>query len=176
MCFLNKKGLIVTCVLTLFFSCGGNKLPIAEESYTPDVADVANFAPKKAYVVIRSEGGAESAQRVKNILTADFLENNVSTKYSLYRAKQAWNQNEIFNTAYRDQYDYIVLIDQIAKFTIDNRTQVGGKYQIRSYHIKSPNPNWLDLGQSTCNFSVVPSVQKFSREVIRGIVGNQAVF
>ena len=157
-------------MLTLFLSCGGNKLPVAEESYT------SNFAPKKAYVVIRSEGGPQNVQRVRDILAADFSENNVSTQYSLYRAKQAWNQNEIFNTAYKGQYDFIVLIDQVAKFTIDNKTQVGGKYQIRSYHVKSPNPEWLDLGQSTCNISVVPSVQKFSREVIRSIVGNQAAF
>ncbi len=170
MYFLSKRGLTFTCILTLFFSCGGNKIPVAEEIYT------SNFAPKKAYVVIRSEGEPENVQRARNILAADFSENNVSTKYSLYRAKQAWNQNEIFNTAYKGQYDYIVLIDQVAKFTIDNRTQVGGKYQIRSYHIKSPNPDWLDLGQSTCNLSVVPSVQKFSREVIRSIVGNQAAF
>jgi len=109
-------------------------------------------------------------------LSSDFLENNVSTSFSLYRARQAWNQNEIFSNAYAGKYDYIVLIDQVAKFTIDARTQVGGKYQIRSYHIKSSNPNWLDLGRATCNLSVRPSVQKFSRQVIRSIVGNQAGF
>lgn len=138
--------------------------------------DTSKFAPRKAYVVIRSEGGPDNVQRVRNILAADFSENNVQTQYSLYRAKQAWNQDEIFNTAYEGLYDYIILIDQVAKFTIDNKTQVGAKYQIRSYHIKSPKPDWLDLGQSTCNLSVVPSVQKFSREVIRSIVGNQATF
>ncbi|MBT8303053.1 MAG: hypothetical protein KJP09_01170, partial [Bacteroidia bacterium] len=151
-------------------SCGGAKLPTVENGAT------SNFPSRKAYVVIRSEGGPSNVQRVRNILSADFQENNVMTNFALYRAKQSWNQTEIYNSAYDGQYDYIILIDQIAKFTIDNQTQVGGKYQIRSYHVKSPNPNWLDLGQSTCNLSVEPSVQKFSREVIRSIVGNSAVF
>ncbi len=170
MYFLRVRALILTYIVISCFSCGGTKLPVAEENY------LHNLPVRKAYVVIRSEGGTTNVQRVKDILSSDFLENNVSTNFSLYRAKQAWNQNDIFNSAYKGQYDYIVLIDQVAKFTIDNRTQVGGKYQIRSYHIKSPNPNWLDLGQATCNLSVVPSVQKFSREIIRSIVGNKAAF
>jgi len=170
MYYLRIKGLIITCFLTLCFSCGGSKSPASDNGNT------SNSPLRKAYVVIRSEGGPEKVQRVRNMLATDFSENNVSTEYSLYRAKQEWNQNEIFNIANKGQYDYIILIDQVAKFTIDNQTQIGGKYQIRSYHVQSPNPNWLDLGQSTCNLSVLPSVQKFSREVIRSIVGNQAVF
>ncbi len=170
MFFSRTRSLLLIVMFSLFFDCGGNKLPVAEE------AMVSDFPARKAYVVIRSEGGPGNVQRVRNILSTDFSQNNVRTEYSLYRAKQSWNQNEIFNTAYNGQYDYIVLIDQVAKVTIDNSTHVGGKYQIRSYHIKSPNPNWLDLGQATCNLTVVPSIQKFSREVIRSIVGNKAIF
>jgi len=169
MYFLRIRGLIITCLLTLCFSCGGGK------SSTSGTG-TSNFPASKAYIIIRSEGGPSNVQRARNIISSDFAENNVRTEFSLYRAKQSWDQNLIFKTAYEGGYDYIILIDQVAKFTIDNQTQVGGKYQIRSYHIKSPNPNWLDLGQSTCNLSVTPSVQKFSREVIRSIVGNQAVF
>jgi hypothetical protein len=169
MYFSRIRGLIITCFLTFCFSCGGGKSPVSDPG-------TSNFPGRKAYVIIRSEGGPANVQRARNILASDFAENNIQTDYSLYRAKQSWDQNQIFNMANEGQYDYIILIDQVAKFTIDNQTQVGGKYQIRSYHVKSPEPNWLDLGQSTCNLSVMPSVQKFSREVIRSIVGNHAVF
>lgn len=163
----NKNHLLFLILLTtLFFDCGGNKLPIAETN-KPD------FPDRKVYVVLRSEG---NTQQLKNIIANDFLENNISTNFSTYQARQTWNQNQIFQTAYNGNYDYILLVDQVAKFTIDGRTQVGGKYQLRSYHVKSPDPNWLDLGQETCNISVKPSIQKFSRILTRSIVGNAAVF
>ncbi len=170
MYFLRIRGLIITCFLTLWFSCGSGKSPVSNNG------DTSSFPALKAYVVIRSEGGPANVQRAQDIISSDFAENNVRTDYSLFRAKQYWNQNQIFNKANEGQYDYIILIDQVAKFTIDNQTELGGKYQIKSYHVKSSDPYWLDHGQSAVNLSVIPSVQKFSREVIKSIVGNQAVF
>ena len=89
-----------------------------------------------------------------------------------YPIHSSWNTNQIFSTAYKDNYDYILLIDQVAKFTIDKRTKVGGKYQIRSYDIKSANPDWLDLGQLTCNMSIKPSIQKFASQIVSKMVPN----
>ena len=158
-----SKNWFLLCLALVLFNCGSNKPQ-------PEVRPAIPM--EKAYVLLRSEGGENDLAELKNILNSDFVTNNISTNIVSYPLTRAWNNNQIFTTAYNDKYDYIVLIDQVAKFTIDNKTQVGGKYQIRSYHIKSPNPDWVDLGQKTCNITVKPSIKKFTQQIVSDIVPN----
>ncbi len=130
---------------SLFFNCATLK---------PESDDIS--PTQKAYVLLRTEGNEKEINRLTGILNSDFVTNKITSNIIHYPLGMAWNNNQIFSTAYDNNFDYIILIDQIAKFTIDNQTQVGGKYQIRSYPIKSSNPDWIDLGQKTCNISVKP--------------------
>ena len=158
-----SKNWIFICLALVIFNCGSNKPHPEVKTYTP---------MEKAYVLLRTEGSEQNITQVKDILNSDFVTNNISTNIITYPLERAWNNTQIFTTAYNDKYDYIILIDQVAKFTIDNKTQVGGKYQIRSYHIKSPNPEWIDLGQKTCNVTVKPSIKKFAQQIVSNIVPN----
>ncbi len=127
---------------------------------------------QKAYVLLRTEGSEKEINELTNVLNSNFVTNKIASDINYYALGRTWNNNQIFTTAYNNNYDYIVLIDQVAKFTIDKKTNVGGKYQIRSYHVKSSNPDWVDLGQKTCNVSVRQSIDKFSEQIIREIVPN----
>ncbi len=158
-----SKNWIFLLLIFILSNCGSNKPQTEVKKYNP---------MEKAYVLLRTEGNENNINQLKDILNSDFVTNNISTNIVTYSLGRAWNNNQIFTTAYNDNYDYIVLIDQVAKFTIDNKTQVGGKYQIRSYHIKSPNPDWVDLGQKTCNVSVKPSIKKFAQQIVSNIVPN----
>ena len=146
---------------SLFFNCATLKHEADDISPT-----------QKAYILLRTEGNEKEINRLTSILNSDFVTNKITSNIIHYPLGMAWNNNQIFSTAYDNNFDYIILIDQIAKFTIDNQTQVGGKYQIRSYPIKSSNPDWIDLGQKTCNISVKLSVQKFSQQIISEILPN----
>lgn len=150
-------------LLFVFFilSCGSNK---------PQPKEISPM--KKAYILVRTEGNYEDITQFRDILNSDFIANDIAPEIVTSELGSSWNTNQIFSTAYSDNYDYIILIDQVAKFTIDQRTKVGGKYQIRSYDIKSTNPDWLDLGQLTCNMTVKPSIQKFAGQVVGKIVPN----
>lgn len=135
--------------------------------------DAEEFVPtQKAYVLIRTEGNEKEINQLSGILNSEFRSNKIASDVFHYPLGMPWNNDQIFSTAYDNNYDYIVLIDQVAKFTIDNKTKVGGKYQIRSYPIKSLNPDWIDIGQKTCNISVKPSVEKFSKQITSEIVLN----
>lgn len=127
---------------------------------------------QKAYVLLRTEGSEKEINELTNVLNSNFVTNKIASDINYYASGRTWNINQIFTTAYNNNYDYIVLIDQVAKFTIDEKTNVGGKYQIRSYHVKSSNPDWVDLGQKTCNVSVRQSIDKFSQQIISEIVPN----
>ena len=145
----------------LLFNCSTTKTVIEPE-----------YSMQKAYVLLRSEGSEKEINQLTGILNSEFRYNKMASDVFHYPIGMPWNNNQIFSNAYDNNYDYIVLIDQVAKFTIDNRTKVGGKYQIRSYHINSPNPDWIDLGQKTCNISVKQSVEKFSQQITKEIVPN----
>ncbi len=127
---------------------------------------------QKAYVILRTEGLEAKINELTSVLNSNFVTNNIASDINYYPLGRKWNNNDIFSTAYNNNYDYIILIDQVAKFTIDGKTNVGGKYQIRSYPIKTSNPDWVDLGQKTCNISVRASIDKFSQEIISQIVPN----
>jgi myosin heavy subunit len=135
--------------------------------------DAEELVPtQKAYILIRTEGNEKEINQLTGILNSEFRSNKIASDVFHYPLGMPWNNDQIFSTAYDNNYDYIVLIDQVAKFTIDNKTKVGGKYQIRSYPIKSLNPDWIDLGQKTCNISFKPSVEKFSKQITSQIVIN----
>lgn len=157
-----SKNWIFLFITLFLFNCGSNKPQPVDDSKPMG----------KAYVLLRTEGSENDITQLKDILNSDFVTNNVASDIITYPLERDWNNSEIFSTAYNDNYDYIVLIDQVAKFTIDNRTQIGGKYQIRSYHIKSPDPDWIDLGQKTCNITVKPSIKKFTQQIVSNIVPN----
>lgn len=131
-----------------------------------------SFPMQKAYVLLRTEGLEAEINELTSVLNSNFVTNKIASDINYYPLGRTWNNNQIFSTAYNNNYDYIILIDQVAKFTIDNKTNVGGKYQIRSYHIKSTNPDWVDLGQKTCNVSVRQSIDKLSQQIISQIVPN----
>ena len=156
------KNWVFLFLILLLNNCGSNK-PKTDGPTKP---------MEKAYVLLRTDGSENDITQLKNILSSDFVTNNVTSNIVTYPLGRSWNNNQIFTTAYNDNYDYIIVIDQVAKFTIDNRTQIGGKYQIRSYHIKSPNPDWIDLGQKTCNVTVKPSIKKFTEQIVSNIVPN----
>ncbi|NNL16142.1 MAG: hypothetical protein HKO81_05830 [Flavobacteriaceae bacterium] len=127
---------------------------------------------QKAYVVLRTEGLDAEINKFISVLNSNFVTNKIASDINHYAIGRTWKIDEIFSTAYNNNYDYIILIDQVAKFTIDNRTNIGGKYQIRSYPIKSSNPDWIDLGQKTCNIAVRKSIDKFSEQIISQITPN----
>ena len=146
---------------SLLFNCATRKTDLNEA-----------FPMQKAYVLLRTEGLEAQINELTSVLNSNFVTNKIASDINYYPLGRTWNNSEIFSTAYNNNYDYIILIDQVAKFTIDNRTNVGGKYQIRSYNIKSTNPDWVDLGQKTCNVSVNQSINKFSQEIISQIAPN----
>ncbi len=146
---------------SLLFNCATRKTDLNEA-----------LPMQKAYVLLRAEGLEAQINELTSVLNSNFVTNKIASDINYYPLGRAWNNSQIFSTAYNNDYDYIILIDQVAKFTIDNRTNVGGKYQIRSYNIKSTNPDWVDLGQKTCNVSVRQSIDKFSQEIISQIVPN----
>lgn len=143
---------------SLLFNCSSLKPEIEPE-----------YSMQKAYILLRSEGTEKEINQLTGILNSEFHDNKIRSDVFYYPIGMPWNNNQIFSNAYDNNYDYIVLIDQVAKFTIDNRTNVGGKYQIRSYPIKSPNPDWIDLGDKTCNISVKQSVEKFCKQISSSI-------
>lgn len=149
---------IFILLTSILFNCASRK----------SASDTLNM--QKAYVLLRTEGLDAEINKLTSILNSNFITNKIASDINYYPSGKSWNNNEIFSTAYNNNYDYIILIDQVAKFTLDNRTNIGGKYQIRSYNIKSSNPDWVDLGQKTCNIAIRESVDKFSQQIISQIV------
>ena len=158
----SASNLWIFIILTsLLFNCATLK---------PDLNE--SLPMQKAYVLLRTEGLEAQINELTSVLNSNFITNKIASDINYYPLGRTWNNSQIFSTAHNNDYDYIILIDQVAKFTIDNMTNVGGKYQIRSYNIKSTNPDWVDLGQKTCNVSVRQSIDKFSQEIISQIVLN----
>ncbi len=151
---------IFLILISFFFNCGTQKPG-------PKVVPM-----QKAYVLLRTEGSEKEINELITVLNSNFVNNKIASDIKYYAPGRTWNINQIFTTSYNNHCDYIVLIDQVARFTIDKKTNIGSKYQIRKYHIKSSNPDWVDLGQKTCNISVRPSIDKFSEQIISEIVPN----
>ena len=79
---------------------------------------------QKAMVLLRTEGSEKGINELTNILNSNFVTNNITSDINYYATGRTWNINQIFTTAYNNNYDYIVLIDQVAKFTIDKKTNI----------------------------------------------------
>jgi len=99
---------------------------------------------------------------------------NVDVEIATYRRSEPLPQTEIFKTAYSGNYDILLLIEQIAKFSIDNRVtnsiiKMGGKYKIQSYNLKETPYTWVDHGNSNCNISVDLSIKAFTEKIISSI-------
>ena len=163
---MKSASKLLRYLVTLLFLVNCGSTNVETSSLTPD---------QKAYVLLRSEGSEIEINRLSGILKSEFNSQNHLSNIIFYPPGKQWDINEIFSNSYENNYNYIVLIDQVAKFTIDGKTNVGGKYQIRSYNIKSTNPDWIDLGQKTCNVSVKESVDKFSKQIANAVLPSSSV-
>jgi len=95
----------------------------------------------------------------------------VNAQIQTFKRSEPLPQAKIFKIAYSGNYDLILLIDQVAKYNIDNRVtnkmiQLGGKYRIRSYNLKSSPYTWVDHGNSNCNITVGNSVKQFTEKIL----------
>ncbi|NNL16143.1 MAG: hypothetical protein HKO81_05835 [Flavobacteriaceae bacterium] len=127
---------------------------------------------KKVYIILRTEQSSESLQTFKSQVESNLKESLVQSEFATYKVTEQLPQIKIFKTAYKKNYDYILLIDQIANINInlsDNKVNVGGKYTIQSYYLKSTNPSWKNHGDATCNISIQESVKEFSKQIVNSL-------
>jgi len=133
---------------------------------------------KKVFILLRAEQNAEKLQKFKSLVESNLHYNNVNAQIKTYRASEPLPQMKIFKAAYQENFDYILLIDQVANYNVGlstNKVNVGGKYQIQSYNLKSTSPSWTNHGDANCNITVIESVQQFSKQIINTISPNQSV-
>lgn len=127
---------------------------------------------KKVFIILRTGQDLENLQNFKSLVASSLEINQVFTQFETYKISEQVPQMKIFKRAYKENFDYILLIDQIANINIDlsnNKVNVGGKFQIQSYYLKSANPSWKNHGDSNCNVSIKESVQEFSNKIISTI-------
>ena len=131
-------------------------------------------ATKKVFILIRSEHNQNQLEKFKEQINTDLMLQNVAVEIETYRRSEPLPQAKIFKTAYSGDYDVLLLIEQIAKYTIDNRVtnsmiKMGGKYKIRSYNLKESPYTWIDHGNSNCNPSVDLSLKAFTEKLLTSI-------
>jgi len=131
-------------------------------------------AEKKVFILIRSEQNQTQLEKLKQQINADLMMQNVDVEIKTFRRSEPLPQAKIFKTAYSGDYDVLLLIEQIAKFTIDNRVtnsiiKMGGKFKIRSYNLKETPYAWIDHGDSNCNISVDLSLKAFTEKLLSTI-------
>ena len=131
-------------------------------------------ATKKVFILIRSEQNQNQLEKFKEQINTDLMLQNVAVEFETYRRSEPLPQAKIFKTAYSGDYDVLLLIEQIAKFTIDNRVtnsiiKMGGKFKIRSYNLKETPYTWVDHGDSNCNISVDLSLKAFTKKILATI-------
>lgn len=133
---------------------------------------------KKVFILLRTEQNAEKLQKFKSLVESNLHYNNVNAQIQTYRVSEPLPQMKIFKAAYQENFDYILLIDQVANFNVglsNKKVHVGGKYKIQSYNLKSTSPSWTNHGDANCNISVIESVQKFSNQLMNTISPNQSI-
>jgi len=131
-------------------------------------------ALKKVFILIRSEENQLQLEKFKEQIYADLMLQNVAVDIKTYRRSEPLPQAKIFKTAYSGDYDVLLLIEQIAKYSIDNRVtnsmiKMGGKYKIQSYNLKETPYTWVDHGNSNCNISVDLSLKAFTEKILTSI-------
>jgi len=127
---------------------------------------------KKVFIILRTGQDLENLQNFKSLVASSLEINQVFTQFETYKISEQVPQMKIFKRAYKENFDYILLIDQIANINIDlsnNKVNVGGKYQIQSYYLKSANPSWKNHGDANCNVAIKESVREFSNKIISTI-------
>ena len=127
---------------------------------------------KKVFIILRTGQDTENLKNFKSLVTSSLEINQVHTQFVTYKVNEEVPQMKIFKRAYKENYDFILLIDQVANYTIDlsnNKVNVGGKYQIQSYYLKSSNPSWKNHGDANFNISVKESIHDFSNKILNTI-------
>lgn len=127
---------------------------------------------KKVFIILRTGQDPDSLQNFKSLVASNLETNQVYSEFKTLKISDQVNQMKIFKRAYQANFDYILLIDQIANFNIDlsnNKVNVGGKFQIQSYYLKSSNPEWKNHGNANCNVAIEESIQEFSNKIINTI-------
>ena len=127
---------------------------------------------KKVFIILRTGQDSENLKSFKSLVTSSLKINQVHTQFVTYKVNEEVPQMKIFKRAYKENYDFILLIDQVANYNIDlsnNKVNVGGKYQIQSYYLKSSNPSWINHGDANCNISVKESIHDFSNKILNTI-------
>lgn len=146
----------------------------------PQVISATNLTdtnPKKVFILLRTEQNAGVLDNFKTLVQSTFKHNNVEAKILAYRVSEPLPQMRIFKTAYQEGFDFLLLIDQIANYNVgfsNRKVNVGGKFKIQSYDLKSPEPNWTNHGDKNCNITISESVSQFSKEIIDTIASEKS--
>ena len=133
---------------------------------------------KKVYILLRTEQNSENLEKFKSLVESNLQFNNVNAQIQTYKVTEPLPQMKIFKAAYQDNFDYILLINQVANFNVglsNRKVNVGGKFKIQSYNLKSSNPSWTNHGDANCNIMVIESVQQFSKQIINSISPNETI-
>ena len=129
-------------------------------------------AIKKVFIILRTGEDSENLVNFKSLVSSNLEHNDVQSEFAVYKVTEPLPQMKLFKKAYQENCDFILLIDQIANFNIDlsnKKVNVGGKFKIQSYHLKSSNPTWVNHGDTNCNIAIQESVMKFSNKIINSI-------
>lgn len=133
---------------------------------------IKDLVAKKVYIILRTEQSPESLHNFKSQVESNLKQSRVQTQIATYKVTEQLPQMKIFKTAYKENYDFILLIDQIANFNINlsnKKVNVGGKYTLQSYYLKSTNPSWKNHGDATCNIAIQESVKEFTKQIINSL-------
>jgi len=127
---------------------------------------------KKVFIILRTGQDSENLNNFKSLVASNLELSQVQTEFAIYKVTESIPQMKLFKKAYQSNYDFILLIDQIANFNIDlsnKKVNVGGKFKLQSYYLKSSNPSWINHGDTNCNIAVQESVIEFSNKIISSI-------
>ncbi len=150
--------LLIYCIFNLQTFASTTSYPTAEH--------------KKVFILLRTKQSTEKLQKFKSLVESNLQYNNVNALIQTYRVTEPLPQMKIFKEAYQENFDYILLIDQVANYNVglsNNKINIGGKFKIQSYNLKSTSPSWTNHGDANCNTSVIESIQQFSKQIINTI-------
>ncbi len=151
-----------------------NSFALTSSFEEPSVSFEEPSVLKKVFILIRSEENQLHLEKFKEQINADLNLQNVTVEIETYRRSEPLPQAKIFKTAYSGDYDVLLLIEQIAKYSMDNRVtnsmiKMGGKYKIQSYNLKETPYIWVDHGNSNCNITVDLSIKAFTEKILSSI-------
>lgn len=141
-------------------------------SYSNSIYSLKEPFAKKVYIILRTEQNPDDLVIFKNLVQDNLQFNNVSAQIDTYKVNQAIPQMKIFKNAYQQNFDLILLIDQVAKYNVglsNRKVTVGGKFLIQSYYMKSSNPSWKNHGETNCNITVNASIKGLLKSILNSI-------